>query len=140
MTDFIDTIDQLFAVPRGTVVYSKAGTIAARFDVDRGVVFGDERPIPWRDLTLPATVLWSPSQEAPQWDPPPAPDLDDFEQLLDLPVGCAIRTKFQHPDGHRVYEKFPDGRWKAAGSGRYTPVDRLETMLPARLIWHPEWR
>jgi hypothetical protein len=139
MTEFIDTKDQLYALPRGVVLYSTTGTIAARFDADRGVVFGDDRPIRWGDLALPAVVLWHPDRPVSQWDPTPAPEIDSFEQLLDLPSGCAIRTKFAHPDGHRVYEKFPDGRWRAAGSGRYTPVDRLETMLPARMIWHPEW-
>ncbi|ANW63988.1 hypothetical protein BCA37_10630 [Mycobacterium sp. djl-10] len=135
----IDTTDDLYAVPRGAVVLSRAGTIAARFDATNGVVFGDDRPFPWRELALPVVVLWSPEQPAPQWDPPPPPEVDTFDQLLDLPPGSVLRMKFMHPDGHRVYEKFPDGKWRAAGSGRYTPVDRMETMLPARLLDHPRW-
>lgn len=58
MTTPITTIPQLEAVPVGHVVRSAAGTIAARFDHDRGVVFGDNRPFPWTDLGLPVTVLW----------------------------------------------------------------------------------
>lgn len=54
----ITTTTQLEAVPVGHVVRSAAGTIAARFDQDRGVVFGDNRPFPWIALDLPATVLW----------------------------------------------------------------------------------
>lgn len=58
MTTPITTTTQLEAVPVGHVVRSAAGTIAARFDQDRGVVFGDNRPFPWIALELPATVLW----------------------------------------------------------------------------------
>ena len=58
MTTPITTTTQLEALPVGHVVRSAAGTIAARFDQDRGVVFGDNRPFPWIALELPATVLW----------------------------------------------------------------------------------
>lgn len=47
-------------VPDGSIVRSKAGTIACRFDYGTGVVFGDDRPFPWGSLQLPVTVLWSP--------------------------------------------------------------------------------
>lgn len=57
----IGTAAELLAVPQGTVVRSLSGTIAARFDTGRGVVFGDDRPFPWRALSLPGTVLFAPT-------------------------------------------------------------------------------
>lgn len=48
----------LSAAPVGTVVRAADGTIAARYDATRGVVFGDDRPFPWRILKAPAVVLW----------------------------------------------------------------------------------
>jgi hypothetical protein len=139
VTEFIDTKDQLYALPRAAVVISSAGTLAQRFDTDRGALFGDDRPVRWGDLTLPAVVLWRPDRGVPQLDPPPPPEVDSFDQLLDLPPGCAIRTTVQHVDGHRVFEKHADTRWYPTGGARPTPIERLELMLPARLIWHPEW-
>ncbi len=46
------------AVPHGSVVMSAAGTLAGRFDEHRALLLGDERPVPWSDLTLPLLVLW----------------------------------------------------------------------------------
>lgn len=57
--DVVSTSEALTAVPAGTGVASADGTIAARFDTDRGVVFGDDRPFLWDLLTTPAVVLWS---------------------------------------------------------------------------------
>lgn len=51
--------EDLAAVAVGTVVRAADGTIAARYDQERGVVFGDERPFPWSALRAPAVVLWS---------------------------------------------------------------------------------
>lgn len=56
----IETPGDLDRLPARSVVRSSAGTIAARFDGRNGVVFGDDRPFPWHQLALPATVLWSP--------------------------------------------------------------------------------
>jgi hypothetical protein len=56
------------------------------------------------------------------------------EQLQDLPKGCVIRGLTG-----AVFEKFADARWYPSGFGRSVPVDRLNTALPARLLWHPEW-
>lgn len=56
----ITTPQDLDRVAARSVVRSAAGTIAARFDGRNGVVFGDDRPFPWHQLALPATVLWSP--------------------------------------------------------------------------------
>lgn len=56
----IETPADLDRLPARSVVRSSAGTIAARFDGRNGVVFGDDRPFPWHQLALPATVLWSP--------------------------------------------------------------------------------
>lgn len=69
------------AVPIGTVVRADDGTIAARFDTERGVVFGDERPFPWAVLRAPAIVLWSVADQARAQQPEtgaggPAPDTD----------------------------------------------------------------
>ena len=44
--------------PVGTVVRAADGTIAARYDRQRGVVFGDDRPFPWKVLQAPAVTLW----------------------------------------------------------------------------------
>ena len=44
--------------PVGTVVRAADGTIAARYDHQRGVIFGDDRPFPWEVLQAPAVVLW----------------------------------------------------------------------------------
>lgn len=54
---------EIAAVPTGTVVRAADGTIAARFDTERGVVFGDERPFAWNVLRAPALVLWSTADE-----------------------------------------------------------------------------
>lgn len=56
----ITTSIELESLPAGTVVRSEAGTIAARFDLEHGVVFGDDRPFPWNALALPAIVLYTP--------------------------------------------------------------------------------
>lgn len=58
----LKTDAELATVVRGTVVHAKDGTIACRYDAERGVVFGDERPFPWSLLRAPATVLWSPEE------------------------------------------------------------------------------
>jgi len=58
----VTTAMELEAVPRGVVLRSKAGTIAARFDALSGVVFGNERPFPWGVLDLPAVVLYDPTE------------------------------------------------------------------------------
>lgn len=57
----VATAEDLDALPFGTVVRSDAGTIATKCGFTLGVVFGDERPFPWRYLDLPVTVM----QEAP---------------------------------------------------------------------------
>lgn len=56
----IATVDELEALPPGVVVATSGGTIAARFDDQHGVVFGDDRPFPWHvlEVEFPATVLW----------------------------------------------------------------------------------
>lgn len=61
----ISTDEELDAVPVGAIVRSSAGTIACRFDSTHGVVFGDERPFPWRKLALDALLLWHPGWERP---------------------------------------------------------------------------
>lgn len=58
----VTTARELEAVPRGVVLRSKAGTIAARFDAVNGVVFGDDRPFPWGIVDLPAVVLYDPTE------------------------------------------------------------------------------
>lgn len=55
---------ELMAVPRGTIVHASDGTIAARFNDEFGVVFGDERPFKWAVLTAPATVLFTPGGDS----------------------------------------------------------------------------
>lgn len=57
----IETDEQLAALPYGVIVRSEMGTIAARYDQTRGVCFGDERSFPWVDLSLPATIVWEPT-------------------------------------------------------------------------------
>ncbi|ANW63982.1 hypothetical protein BCA37_10585 [Mycobacterium sp. djl-10] len=54
----IETAEDLDRVSTGSVVRSKAGTIACRFDALHGVVFGDDRPFQWRKLALPAQLIW----------------------------------------------------------------------------------
>jgi hypothetical protein len=56
----ITTVEELNALPIGTVVRSEAKTIAARLDSTAGVLFGMEGSFPWHHLALPATVLWEP--------------------------------------------------------------------------------
>ena len=55
-------------LPVGTVVRSREGSIACRFNHDLGVVFGDDRPFPWSALELPLTILYSPANS--RWLPP----------------------------------------------------------------------
>lgn len=55
MTEYTHLLDE---VPVGTVVRAADGTIAARYDHQRGVIFGDDRPFPWEVLQAPAVVLW----------------------------------------------------------------------------------
>ncbi|APE09725.1 hypothetical protein BO226_11330 [Rhodococcus sp. 2G] len=58
----VTTATELEAVPRGVVLRSKAGSIVARFDAVRGVVFGEGRPFPWGIVDLPAVVLYDPTE------------------------------------------------------------------------------
>lgn len=60
----ISTVEELAIVKNGTVVRSDAGTIACRFDAERGVTLGDDRAFPWGVLALPVTVLWEPEAQA----------------------------------------------------------------------------
>jgi len=60
VSEQITTAEELDALPVGSVVRSAADTIAARYDSQRGVVFGDDRSFPWSNLNLPATVLYRP--------------------------------------------------------------------------------
>ena len=57
------------------------------------------------------------------------------EQLLAVPVGCVIRTS----TGGSL-EKFSDTHWYPPGGSRALPANRWRGVLPARLIWHPDWR
>lgn len=132
MTDFIDTGTQLDELPKGVVLYSCSGMIAARFDAERGVLFGSSETISWKLLPLPAVVIWHPDKPVTQWEPTPDPVIDTFEQLLDLPAGTVIRGLVGG-----VLEKGDDGHWYPTGSGRRLPIDRLNVLLPARMIWHP---
>lgn len=45
------------ALPTGTIVESKVGTVAIRDERGRGACFGAEGTTLWSDLILPATVL-----------------------------------------------------------------------------------
>lgn len=56
----IKTVAELMAVSRGSIVRSKAQTIACRLDAERGVIFGNENPFPWGNLKLPCELLWTP--------------------------------------------------------------------------------
>ena len=57
---WIRTPSRMEGVCVGTVVRSASGTIACRYNKDLAVLLGDERPIPWRALSLPLQVLWDP--------------------------------------------------------------------------------
>lgn len=59
--DVVATAEELADLPRGVVVRSSSGTIASKFDTDRGVVFGDDRSFPWSKLSLPCKILWHPA-------------------------------------------------------------------------------
>lgn len=59
----LTTPEDMESVPIAGIVRTSAGTIACRLDRDRGVLFGDDRPIPWEKLRLPATLLWSPEDD-----------------------------------------------------------------------------
>lgn len=58
----VRTAKDLAALPAGTVVRSKANSIACHFGEQRGVVFGDDRPFNWGNLRRPVVVL-----EHPEW-------------------------------------------------------------------------
>ncbi len=53
----IDTDSELQAAPVRIIVQAADGTVAARYDAERGVLFGDNRPFPWSVLRAPAVVL-----------------------------------------------------------------------------------
>lgn len=58
------TDDEVQAVAPGTVIRGRDGTIAARFwDLEHGVLFGDDRPFAWTAIKAPAVVLWGPGDE-----------------------------------------------------------------------------
>lgn len=59
----ITTAEELDALAAGIVLRSSSGTIASRFNRGYGVLFGDDRPIEWARLSLPATVLYEPEAE-----------------------------------------------------------------------------
>jgi len=54
----VKTVDELEALPIATVVRSAGGTIGSRLSATEGVCFGIEASFPWRNLSLPATVLY----------------------------------------------------------------------------------
>lgn len=58
----VETAEELEALPHRVIVESSAGSIAARFDDEHGVIFGDDRPFPWMRLALPVTVLRMPKE------------------------------------------------------------------------------
>lgn len=60
----VETAEELEALPHRVIVESSAGSIAARFDDEHGVIFGDDRPFPWMRLALPVTVLRMPKEKA----------------------------------------------------------------------------
>lgn len=71
----ITDLDELAALPPRCVVRAADGTIAARFNDELGVLFGDDRPFQWSVLRVPALLLWvdgdsvaAPAQ--PATDPP----------------------------------------------------------------------
>lgn len=84
-----EALDQeaLANVPAGTVVRAADGSIAARYDVERGVVFGDDRPFPWSVLRAPATILW-PTPAYPPAAPALDEDRDDTETTGALDLAC----------------------------------------------------
>ena len=60
----ITTAAELDALPPESIVKTHEKTVACRFyDRVHGVLFGDERPILWDRLALPATLLWHPDWE-----------------------------------------------------------------------------
>lgn len=54
----LHTDAEVQAVPLRTVVRAHDGTIAARFDDEKGVVFGLAGYFPWNILRAPAQILW----------------------------------------------------------------------------------
>lgn len=58
----VATEDDRDALPPGVIVRSATGTIACRHFSGVGVIFGDERPFPWKSLTLPLTVIYIPGE------------------------------------------------------------------------------
>jgi hypothetical protein len=58
MDDMIRTPEELMTVPVGSVVRSARGTIACRADGEAGYLFGFEECFDWRNLTLPAEILY----------------------------------------------------------------------------------
>jgi hypothetical protein len=134
MAEFIDTAEQLHALPKGVVLYSCSGMIAARFDEEQGVLFGDNRTVDWSLLPLPAVVIWHPDKPVAQWEPTPDPVLDTFEQLLDLPPGSVILGL-----AGGVFEKYADTHWYTTARAKQFPLHQVHALLPARLVWHPKW-
>ncbi|ORL01803.1 hypothetical protein A6F55_19110 [Prescottella equi] len=59
----VETAEELGALPHKVIVESHAGSIAARFDDEHGVIFGDDRPFPWMRLALPVTILRMPKEQ-----------------------------------------------------------------------------
>ena len=57
----VTTAAERDALPVGAIIMTASGRISCRFDAIRATVFGDERAYPWADLTLPATIIFTPT-------------------------------------------------------------------------------
>lgn len=110
----VETVEELDALPNGTIVKSSAGTVACRHSEFFGVVFGDERPFRWDLLALPATVL----------TPAPAPA---DRHKVEAAVLVGIRKRLEWPSLHwGVEDVHPDAWPHIAVAAAGAALDAIE--------------
>ena len=108
----VTTVDELEALPIATVVRSAGGTIGSRLSATEGVCFGIEASFPWRNLSLPATVLYP--HTCPDDEPEhgnPFGDVEDYLGPLTIRPGVQRARVWDDGDPEAAREFWQDGRW-----------------------------
>lgn len=61
----ITTPEQLAAVPNGTILQTRAGTIASRLDTHTGLNLANGRKFAWGWIGTDAEIIWAPTSATP---------------------------------------------------------------------------
>lgn len=125
MHPVLTTPEELEALPDGTVVLDASGLVVQSamfvFDEHWGVP-GSELPVSTQEITLPATVIYSPPPFAPtDWSPGA------------LPIGSSVRDQ-----AGQEWQKVRDDWWHSADGNLSSSSQVLNELLgPLTVIYRP---